>query len=35
MQILLNKDSDGNITPTLSDFDKSTCFYFLMEKHIE
>ena len=28
MQILLNKDSDGNITPTLSDFDKSTCSLF-------
>jgi len=28
MQILLDKDSDGNITPKLSDFDKSTCSLF-------
>ena len=28
MQILLDEDSDGNITPKLSDFDKSTCSLF-------
>ena len=28
MQILLNKDNNGKITPILSDFDKSTCSLF-------